>query len=192
MIRRWLKWRPLKSAGFSEGTWVMPMIIHNYQVCTRTLFEQYTATCAIGRARPLRRGTTNRLSDVVRLSSIDESVPRPLRDLQTIRHILCRVVITSHRGSRGPREVIVQHASEALVAREPDIFQRLIETRDRPLVHLLVRPVAAMNPDDRGFIAIPVGVDRWPTECLRPVRGKALSVLRVVTVAERMANYFVL
>jgi len=37
-----------------------------------------------------------------------------------------------------------------------------------------------------------VGVGRWPTECLRPVRGKALGVLRVVTVAERMANHFVL
>jgi hypothetical protein len=86
----------------------------------------------------------------------------------------------------------VQHASEALVAREPDIFQRLIETRDRPLVHLPVRPVAAVNPDDRGLIAIPVGVGRWPTECFRPVCGKALGVLRVVSVAECMANYFVL
>jgi hypothetical protein len=85
----------------------------------------------------------------------------------------------------------VQHASEALVVREPDIFQRLIETRDRPLVHLMVRPVAAVNPDDRGLITILVGVGRWPTECLCPVRGKALGVLGVVTVAERMANYFV-
>src|SRR5262245_13833724 len=37
MIRRWLKWRPLKSSGFSEESWVMPMIIHNDQICTRTM-----------------------------------------------------------------------------------------------------------------------------------------------------------
>jgi hypothetical protein len=86
----------------------------------------------------------------------------------------------------------VQHASETLFACEPDIFQRLIETRDRPLVHLLVRTVAAVNPDDRGLVTIPIGVGRWPTECLRPVCGKALGVLRVVTMAERMTNHFVL
>jgi hypothetical protein len=86
----------------------------------------------------------------------------------------------------------VQHASEAIVAREPDIFQRLIEARDRSLVHLLVRPVATVNPDDRGLVPIPVGVGRCPTKCLRPVRGKALGVLRMVTVAERMANHFVI
>jgi hypothetical protein len=27
---------PLKSSGFSEGSWVMPRIIHNQQICTRT------------------------------------------------------------------------------------------------------------------------------------------------------------
>ena len=28
---------PLKSSGFSEGSWVMPRIIHNDQICTRTV-----------------------------------------------------------------------------------------------------------------------------------------------------------
>ena len=37
-----------------------------------------------------------------------------------------------------------------------------------------------------------VGVSRWPAESLHPVRGKSLGVLRVVSVAERMANHFVL
>ena len=86
----------------------------------------------------------------------------------------------------------MQHASKPLVAPEADIFQRLIETSDRPPVHLLVRPVAAVNPNDRGLITVLVGVGRWPTKCLRPVRGKALGMLRVVSVAERMANHFVL
>jgi len=86
----------------------------------------------------------------------------------------------------------VKHAPELFVAGEADIFERLIETGNRPLVHLLVRPVAAVNPHDRGFITVLVRVRRWSTECLGPVRGKALGVLRVVSVAERMANYFVL
>jgi hypothetical protein len=42
-------------------------------------------------------------------------------------------VITRHRGGCSPREVIVQHVSEPLVARETDIFQRLVETSDCPL-----------------------------------------------------------
>ena len=112
--------------------------------------------------------------------------------MHTVLHIICRVVVSRHRSRGGPREVIVQHAPQALVAREADIFQRLIETSNCPLVHLLVRPVAAVNPHDRGIITVLVGVGRWPTERLRPVRGKALCVLRVITVAERMANHFVL
>jgi len=31
--------QPLKSVGFSQGSWVMPTIIHNYQVCTRTVLS---------------------------------------------------------------------------------------------------------------------------------------------------------
>jgi hypothetical protein len=85
----------------------------------------------------------------------------------------------------------VKHAPELFVAGETDIFERLIETGDRPLVHLLVRPVATVNPHDRGLITVLVRVRRWPTESLTPIRGKALSMLRVVSVAERMANHFV-
>jgi hypothetical protein len=42
----------------------------------------------------------------------------------------------------------VKHPPKPLVAGEADIFERLIKTGDRPLVHLLVRPVAAVNPHD--------------------------------------------
>src|SRR5688572_7336356 len=132
------------------------------------------------------------LSPVVSVSFTDESVPGPVRDAQPRRHIVCRVGVGGHRRSGRPRKVIVQHASEALVAREPGIFQGLIETRDRPLVHLLVRSVATVRPDDRGLVTILVGVGAGPTECLRPVRGKALGVLRMVSVAERMAHHVVL
>src|SRR5215470_2123919 len=141
---------------------------------------------------PLRRTPTNTLSNIVSLGSTDESVPGPLRDVQAVRHILRRVVVTRHGGRRGPREIIMQRASEPLVAGNTDIFQRLIETDDCPLVHLLVRPVAAVNPHNRGLITVLIGVRRWPTKCLRPVRSKALGVLRVESVAERMANHDVL
>ena len=97
-----------------------------------------------------------------------------------------------HRGCGCPREVIVQHASQPLVGGEPGVLQGLIETGDRSLVHFLVRPVAAVNPHDGRLIAVLVGVRCWPTECLRPIRSEALGVLRVESVAERMANYFVL
>jgi len=112
--------------------------------------------------------------------------------VQTVRHIICRVVVTRHCGRGSPRKVIVKHAPEPLVTGEADIFERLIKTCNRPLVHLLVRPVAAVNTDNRGLITVLVRVRRWPTESLPPVRGKALRVLRVVSVAERMANHFVL
>ena len=75
---------------------------------------------------------------------------------------------------------------------EADIYQRLIETSDRPLVHLLVQAVPTVNPHDRSLITIAIGVRRWPTECFRPVRGKALGVLRVESVAECVAHNFVL
>ena len=85
----------------------------------------------------------------------------------------------------------MQHLAQPVVAGEADIFQRLIETGDRALVHLLVRAVAAVNADDRRLVTEGVRVGRWPTERLRPVRGKALGVLRMESVAERMAHHLV-
>jgi len=86
----------------------------------------------------------------------------------------------------------VQHASQALFAREPYVFQRSIETGDCPLIHFLVRSVAAVNPDNSSLITISGRVGSGSTESLRPVRGKAFGMLRVEPVAERMADNFVL
>src|ERR1044071_6470370 len=91
-------------------------------------------------------------------------------------------VVTRHRGRVCPREVIVQHASEPVVAAKSDIQQRLIETSDRSLVHLLVRPVAAVNPHHGRLIAVAVGVYCWPTERLGPVRGETFGVLWVISM----------
>jgi len=86
----------------------------------------------------------------------------------------------------------MQHLSQPLIAGESDIFERLIETCYRPLVHLVVRAVAAVNPHDRGLITVLFGVNRWSAKCFCPIRSKAFSMLRMKTVAECMANHFVL
>ena len=127
-----------KVVGIVTGCKVIESVLVTYYLCARM--------------RPCLRPTYTLLTLINRRST-DESVPRPLGYVQAVGHILCQVVVTRHRGRGRPREVIVQHLSEPLVGGEVDIFQRLIETSDRPLVHLLVRPVAAVNPHDRGFIA---------------------------------------
>src|SRR6516165_1725376 len=97
-------------------------------------------------------------------TALNESVPGPLRDLQTVRHILSRVVVAIHRRRGGPRKVIVKHASDLLISGEAGIFKCLIKTSDRPLVHLFVRPVAAVNPHYRSFVAVLVLDRRWTAE----------------------------
>ena len=52
----------------------------------------------------------------------DESVPRPFRNEQTVRDIFSRVVVPIHRGCGGPRQVVMQHASESRVGSEANIF----------------------------------------------------------------------
>ncbi len=75
-----------------------------------------------------------------------------------------------------------------VVIGEAGIGQCLVEARDRASVHLLVQAVAAVHAHHRGLVAVRIGVGRWSTERLRPVRGKPLGVLRVEAVAERVAH----
>jgi hypothetical protein len=133
-----------------------------------------------------------RESGASQFSAADESVPGPLHDLQAVRHIVCRAVVTRHSVYSSPRKVIVEDISEPLVAGKADVFQRLIETGDGPLIHLFVWSVAAVNPHDGGFAAILFRIYGRPTERFHPVCGEAFSVLRVESMAERMANHFVL
>jgi hypothetical protein len=84
----------------------------------------------------------------------NQSFPRPVWDGQTFRHIVRGAVVTSHRGRRRPREVVVQHMSEPLVITKTGIDERLIEAGNRPAVHLLVLAVAAMDPHNQGLVAI--------------------------------------
>jgi len=101
-------------------------------------------------------------------------------------------MVARHRGVGCPRKVIVQRASEPIVAVKPGILQGLIETGNGSLVHLLVRSVAAVDPHDGRLITVPIGVRYWTTQCFCPIRGKALGVLGVESMAERMANHFIL
>src|SRR6185503_2208480 len=102
------------------------------------------------------------------------------------------MVVTRHRGRGCPREVIVQDAPEPFVTVKSGVLQSLIETGDRSLVHLLVRTVATVDPHDGSLITVLFGVGCWPTERLGPVRRKTLGVLWMESMAERMADDFVL
>ena len=108
---------------------------------------------------------------------------------QAVGHIVGGAVIARHRRRGGPREVVVQHLPERLVGGQPDVLQRLVEAGDRSPVHLVVRAVAAVHPHDRRLVAIAVGVAGGPTERLGPVRSEPLGVLRVKSVAERVADH---
>ena len=139
-----------------------------------------TASASVARPpRPSRRRPSD--SDGDRTASDDESAPRPMRDSQTVRHLVGRAVVAGHGGRRCPLEVIVQHFAEPVVAAEADVDERLIETRDRSTVHLLVRTVAAVDPHNRGLVTVRLGIRRRATECLAPVPSEPLGVVGSVS-----------
>src|SRR5262249_29524267 len=88
-------------------------------------------------------------------------------------------------------EVVVQHLSQGGVVGQSDVSQSQVEASDGAAIHLVVHPVAAVDPDDGGLVAIGLGVHAGSTECLGPIRGETLDMLGMETVAERMADYFV-
>jgi hypothetical protein len=100
-------------------------------------------------AEPCGKGTTNgRVAAYGSPSPVDKSVPRPLRDVQPVRDILCDDLRLDDAEHDGPITL--------RVAGDADVDQRLIEAGDRSTVHLLVRTVAAMHPHHRGLIAVAV------------------------------------
>src|SRR5690348_12760532 len=88
-------------------------------------------------------------------SSALQSIPRPARNAQALRNLVGRLVIARHGVCRGPGEVVVQHLPQRPARVQAGVLHRLVETGDRPPVHLLVRAIAAVDPHDRGLI--PVG-----------------------------------
>ena len=83
----------------------------------------------------------------------------------------------------------MQHLDD--VGRGHHVLQGLVETGDRPLVHLLVRAVAAVDLHDKRLGSVRIGVRGRATEGLGPVRGESLLVLRMEAVAERVADHLV-
>jgi len=85
----------------------------------------------------------------------------------------------------------VQHLPEPVVPGQPGVGQGLVETGDRPGVHVLVDAVAAVHPDHEGFVTVAVRIGRRPAEGLRPVGGEPLGVLGMETVTEGVAHHLV-
>lgn len=109
-------------------------------------------------------------------------------DRQTVGHVVRRVVVAGHRGRGRPTEVVVERLTEALVAVQAGVCERLVEAEDGPAVHLLVRSVATVDPHDRGLVPEMRGVVGRSAECLDPIRGEAFGVLRVIAVAEGVVH----
>ena len=65
----------------------------------------------------------------------------------------------------------MQRLPEAVVRRETGVLQGPIEASDRPLIHLLVLPVATVQSHDRCLVAEIARVGRWSAERLGPVRS---------------------
>lgn len=114
-------------------------------------------------------------------------IPVPDGQRKVARHIVGRTPsVVEHRG--GPSEPRDQLESQARVSRDGGIIEGEHERSYRATVHLLVWPVAAVDPDYTGVVADRVRVRGWAAELLSPVRGKPLGVLRVNSAFERMSQ----
>jgi transcriptional regulator with XRE-family HTH domain len=74
-----------------------------------------------------------------------QPLPRPVREGQAVRDNVTTVAVLRQVRPGRPREVVVQHLPERLGG-EAGVAERLVEADDRPVVHLLVRAVAAVHP----------------------------------------------
>src|SRR4051794_2013411 len=70
-----------------------------------------------------------------RRTGLEQPVPGPPRDEETVGNVVGRVVVPGHGGGRGPAEVVVQHLPQTLVAGQAGVDEGLVEAADGPLVH---------------------------------------------------------
>ena len=103
-------------------------------------------------------------------------------DTEAIRHIIGGPVVARHRCCGCPSEVVVQHFSQCAVVGESDICNSLVEAGNRTAIHFGVLPVAAVHLDDSGLVTVGVGIRAGTTECLGPLSGESLDMLRVEAV----------
>src|SRR5262249_57269518 len=87
--------------------------------------------------------------------------------------------------------VVCRYLPELPVRAQPHVLECLIETGNRPPIHLLVHAIAAMYADDRCFIAVLLGIGGGPSKRLAPVGRQPLAMLRMKPVTERVAHHLV-
>lgn len=100
-------------------------------------------------------------------------------------------MVAGHGCRGGPSKVIVEHLPQRIVAGEAHVGESLVEACNGAAIHLLVLAVAAVRPDDGGFVAIGTGVGGRASECLGPVGGEALDMILAETMAEGVGDDFV-
>jgi hypothetical protein len=58
-------------------------------------------------------------------------------------------------------------------------------------IHFIVLAIPAVHLDNGGLVTIGIGIRGRATECLGPVSGESLDMLRVEAVAERMGDHII-
>ena len=112
-------------------------------------------------------------------SSKGTSVPRPFRNEQTVRDIFSRVVVPIHRGCGGPREVVMQQASDLELVPRPTSLAPDQNKRSPAGASLQCGPVATANPARQSLITVVIGVRRWPIKVLPPSTRQDARYARV-------------
>jgi hypothetical protein len=82
----------------------------------------------------------------------------------------------------------VQYGANWILLSETDIAHGLVEAGDRPSIHLVVRPIAAVLSHNERFIAISRRVLSRSPKCFLPVCGEPLGVVRTKPAAERVTD----
>ena len=101
------------------------------------------------------------------------------------------LVVAVHGCGCCPRKIIVQYLSQHLVGIESGVSQSHVEAGNRTTVHFVVLTISAVHWNDSRFVAIVIGISGWSTQCLGPIRGESLDMLRVKAVAECMGHNIV-
>src|SRR6185312_8355332 len=66
-----------------------------------------------------------------------------------------------------------------------------VEASNRTSVHFIMCPVAAVDLDDGGFVAVGAGVGSRAAECFGPIGGESLDMIGAEAMAERVRYHLV-
>ena len=82
----------------------------------------------------------------------------------------------------------MQHLVQHGVRVDAHVPHGSVEAGDRTLVHVVVRTVAAVDPDHRGLVPEPLAVEGWAAQRLGPIRREAFGVIGMEPMAERVRD----